>query len=517
MKHLHDILTSLLPMLIALALTSCGDTDAPAPPDVAPGGRYMELSLNMAAAGRSDAHDPLEPGVNNENRVDNICMFFYTADDGINASGDTPIEHALYFDGLAVELMFNRPVRVVLELDEKNPFKIGQHVAVLINMGDVRNKLHTLGQVRDYISASWQEATAIPDYRLFAMSTASDHDAILSCKSSGGVDSDNSEVGGIDNPYTFSAEVERTAARIDFAFDASNIAPDGTLVYDVTGPTGYVIARAYLTDMEVFNIHRQSPYAVKRVTEGLDLKGPVSYATEEQIGLNGMPSNYVIEPNTLKKDAASNLEDLFGPLRQSTLSSGIFSGGIQRYTDHRFTLTDNSWAYSAIIAYANESTQAAGLSADSFAPGIAIKARYVPHVVVGDGVEYDDFDVPPGRDLARYVPTKGDDQGKTIWFAGGDLARAYAAEHLADEAEITDYPGGVCYYMLHLRHHIADGSGPVSPFAMEYAVVRNHVYRVGVRVTGPGMIEFNREEPTGIEWRIFVRKWNYREHSGIIM
>lgn len=507
---------NLLIALLSVLITGCGSTDAPAPPKGEGGGRYIELSLSMATGSRANAHEPLEPGVNNENRVDNICLFFYTADDGINAPGNTPIEHALYFDELAAELMFGVPVRIDLDLGEYNTFKLGQHVAVLINMGDVSKKLKTLDDVRDYRCRSWQPGASIPEYDLFTITTAADNDGILRCAFPDAVDIEGFEAGGRHNPYLLSATVERTAARIDFAFNAENVADDGTLVYSVAGPNGEEVARAYFTDMEVFNIHRHDPYAVKRVTEGLTLTGPYHYATEEQLGSDGMPSNYVIEPNTLQKSVASDLESLFGPVRRATLSPNIFGGGMRRYTAHRFTVGD-TWDYAAIIAYANESTQAAGLDAGSFAPGLAIKARYVPRVVIGAGVEYSNFDVPSGSDLARYVPTKGDNSGKTIWFASGDLARGYAAQHLADEAEITDYPGGVCYYMLHLRHHFAEVSDATAPFAMEYAVVRNHIYRAAVRVTGPGMLDFNREEPTGIEWRIFVRKWNFREHSGIIM
>lgn len=512
---------NLLTAMISVLITGCISTEVPAPPSSGAAGasKFLQLSLSVASGSRGDAHTPLEPGINNENRVENICLFFYDDAQGINAAAETPIKYAQYFDDVAIDLMFGLPVRIKLELGQDNPFALGQHVAVLINMGDLCGKLTTLGEIRDHLEDSWRQGASIPEYKYFTMSTASDSDGVLGCTitDTSKYDETGYAPGEENNPFVVSATVERTAARIDFAFDNTNLASDGSLVYTVAGADGQDIARAYFIDMEVYNRHQQRPFAVKRTTPGLSLSTTARrYAAEEQVGADGRPANYVIEPNTLTKGASSDMAALFGDLRASNLSAGIFGAGMKRYTDHAFKLKD-SWEMAAILAYANESTQAAGLPGVDFAPGIAIKARYVPVAVIGPDGTYSDYSLPEGSDLALYRVSAGSEAGSTLWFAGEDLARDYAAQHPADEAVITVYPGGICYYTLTLRHHLADDSNPAAPFAMEYAVVRNHVYRAGVRVTGPGNPDPDEDKPVGLNWRIFVRKWNFRQHTGIIM
>uniref|UniRef100_UPI00242CDDE9 Mfa1 fimbrilin C-terminal domain-containing protein n=1 Tax=Butyricimonas paravirosa TaxID=1472417 RepID=UPI00242CDDE9 len=61
---------------------------------------------------------------------------------------------------------------------------------------------------------------------------------------------------------------------------------------------------------------------------------------------------------------------------------------------------------------------------------------------------------------------------------------------LSDEARLTDYgihryTNGICYYTCYIRH--ADDGDTNTNSPMEYATVRNNVYRLNVQsVSGPG-------------------------------
>ena len=51
---------------------------------------------------------------------------------------------------------------------------------------------------------------------------------------------------------------------------------------------------------------------------------------------------------------------------------------------------------------------------------------------------------------------------------------------------------------------------------MEYGIVRNNIYRVGLsKVTGPGTPTPDLKAPDHLYLRIFVREWNLRKQPTI--
>ena len=118
--------------------------------------------------------------------------------------------------------------------------------------------------------------------------------------------------------------------------------------------------------------------------------------------------------------------------------------------------------------------------------------------------------------FTRYMPTTTDGitDDKAIYFSDRNDALAYAADHPEDQATITVFPDGVCYYNLWLHHYddIDDQtpSDPHTRLPMEYAIVRNNIYRVSVSFNGPGDPTPDMREPETMKARIFVRKWNKR-------
>ena len=81
----------------------------------------------------------------------------------------------------------------------------------------------------------------------------------------------------------------------------------------------------------------------------------------------------------------------------------------------------------------------------------------------------------------------------------------YTTEYL-DENTL----GFVCYYNLWLRHYNDEKADPQEAYPMEYATVRNNIYRVSISFNGPGDPEPTMRDPDTMQARIFVRKWNLR-------
>ncbi|MDE6422957.1 MAG: fimbria major subunit, partial [Muribaculaceae bacterium] len=61
-----------------------------------------------------------------------------------------------------------------------------------------------------------------------------------------------------------------------------------------------------------------------------------------------------------------------------------------------------------------------------------------------------------------------------------------------------------CYYNLWLRHYNDENADPQLSYPMEYAIVRNNIYRVALSFSGPGDPTPTMREPDTMQARIFV-------------
>ena len=117
----------------------------------------------------------------------------------------------------------------------------------------------------------------------------------------------------------------------------------------------------------------------------------------------------------------------------------------------------------------------------------------------------------------RYLPATGTkDSNKdsdALYFASETEAEHYAAAHPQDNAMIKKFTGGICYYNLWLRHFNLDNADPQTDYPMEYAIVRNNIYRFSISFSGPGDPTPTLREPDTMMSRIFVRKWNRRHEK----
>ncbi len=111
-------------------------------------------------------------------------------------------------------------------------------------------------------------------------------------------------------------------------------------------------------------------------------------------------------------------------------------------------------------------------------------------------------------------------ESESLYFSDYDVMKKYQASHPEDNAVVTlfyaarepifNLLGFTCYYNLWLRHYNDESADPQTAYPMEYATVRNNIYRVKVSFSGPGDPTPTMREPDTMQARIFVRKWNLR-------
>ena len=269
---------------------------------------------------------------------------------------------------------------------------------------------------------------------------------------------------------------------------------------------------------------------------------------------NDLPTNYVIERHTAEKNSdgiAGDLTAWYGTTRTEQVKTDIVStakGSMNGYyhgTPNSASTPDYGCDRIAILSYANENTHPTDCYHSNYLTGMAFRAVYVPEKIYSS---YGDVTDEEGKTttklieatskpdkIYRYSPTTKDQVEKnSIYFTDRSEAEKYANAHPQDMAIITPKKpsenedayftatehdgkwGFICYYNLWLRHYNDEGDDPQINYPMEYATVRNNIYRVAVSFRGPGDPTPTMREPDTMKARIFVRKWNYREEDKLV-
>ena len=276
---------------------------------------------------------------------------------------------------------------------------------------------------------------------------------------------------------------------------------------------------------------------------------------------NDLPTNYVMERHTTLKNSsgtAGEVDTWYGNTAVSKVkieikdkTKGLFSGYYDEYKARYEYDPDSDCNHISIISYANENTHPTNCFHSNYLTGMAFRAVYVPTKIYSGSHETTDAEgktviVPTEwsadetlTKIYRYSPSGRDQkESSSFYFTNRTAAEEYSKAHPADNATIsTDAEaftaiehvvgkdedgndikkwGFVCYYNLWLRHYNDESADPQATYPMEYATVRNNIYRVSVDFSGPGDPEPTMREPDTMKARIFVRKWNYREEDEII-
>lgn len=530
MACLRKILTILLLPLLA----ACGSDPVS---DISPDGddnlTYLQLRFSLPRSSRAnptggEEGDGREDGINNENKIYNVTLFFY----GDNGTGldnpyNVPFKSKAYID-FSAEGVKDGGFTYEYALKDYEP-EAGDRVAVVANMGDMTAKISDLDALRKaVVEQAWVAAANIPAYDRFTMATALNNNGANDAKD--GVIDVNRE-GSKAQPYLASVTLERTAARIDLWFNASQkvSTPYSGLKYSVKGSDGSDVGDVYLIAVEPVNVMQKPSYVLKRVTSASDLNnfGSVLYCGDEVFNPAASQYNYVVEPQTALKSVSNDLVGWYGDTRAEYVRANY--GGtplldLVNTAGQSFACTQAGYTFdtSVILDYANENTQAMSLHDSNYITGLVFKAQYLPSKVYCrtltqytagiDALEY----IKIAGGFWRFTkPNQTMAEEDAIYIAEKNVYDKYRREH-PDEME-EFFPEGICYYNLWLRHANLDTTDPHQSCPMEYATVRNNIYRVALTFTGPGDITVTLREPNTMQTRIFVRKWNLREHPEIVM
>lgn len=528
-SRITRILNILTILMATVGMTACHTEYEE---EMSRGEAYVSLTLKLPyAATRAvpqggEEGDGREDGTDAENKVTDAWIYILRHPAGMDAPDNTPLLYTKWFNDADTEewTTLGDGVEIKFSIDGYD-IRDGDRVIAVCNAGASLPKPANLGELRNQTAyAAWNRA----DGTRFVVSSAyndPDEGKIIT----------TSNAGTKEDPFVSSLQIQRTAARIDLMYNhTENLSSSGTeLIYKVyanpDNTASTVLAKMHLQNIIPVNLMQQSSYMIKRVTSDADITSTVRYGAKERTAADGTPVNYVVEPHTLEKTGSVNdgqLDDWYGNTRAQKVytnpTSYLSATGIASYsgTETAKTGLGDNFTHIMTLAYTNENTQDKDHQSTDFITGLLLRAVYEPAKVYTDKdctTEYTPMtDYATGHTFWRYCPTRTEmREADCLYFSNQAAAEGYRAAHPSDMAEITEFTDGVCYYNVWLRHANID-SDPHLPFPMEYGIVRNNIYRVGLsKVTGPGTPTPDLKAPDHLYLRIFVREWNLRKQPTI--
>lgn len=262
---------------------------------------YVAVAFNtgMSTSTRSNPTggengDDLEPGQSNENKVNDITLFFYEAtdgDQGVNMSSTTPIVARHHFGSR--EFTYNGGTNA-----QTNPVEVTQllvnhsyHVLAVVNGGENFGEgVKTLGDLQQMkVTSIYKTSGSNPTqegYFNFLMASADDENYPLE------IYPNNSET----NPAHTVINVERVSARVDYRAIDPNGQPANDSIYEIDNVGTARITGALLVN--TLNAGANS-YLLKRVTKAnAGFNTSVIYLGDETVNnlTDNVATNYVIDP-----------------------------------------------------------------------------------------------------------------------------------------------------------------------------------------------------------------------------
>lgn len=510
---------------------------------------YLQINLDRGNSTRALTEHPYggprgdgeEDGRWHENDINNICVFIYTDNEakGIHGSGSTPIKYKYYYEDLHLTDV-DYTTKPLLLADYKPD--INDRLIVIANHGDCTSMFNTLADFRTVAwnkSTLWAAGVAPSDCANFTMSSAVDSYEIGRMILSG-------KTGHYDNPFSANIHLERNCARVDFWFKDANKDANNYLSYACTDGTGTL----KLTHIRLFNMPGDgSTYALKHATADLndDPANKSILMGQETCTGDYIPTNYIFTPTTTLKTASWTGFNTYyeaGTRLQNTLSTDYLvssdykthATGPRVFTTIEGDIDGDGYAEGTVnnytIGYTTENTMAKEAQLHKYMTGLAVKGTFVPKAVKtwSSGHIEDDSTYPAAgtdaekmtwlstHDIWHYVDMDDADATHSYYFSSEEAVHAYEASRPAVHHSINHYVHGECYYYIWIRHAHPNDSHATGTFPMEYAIVRNNIYRIGVdKVTSIGTPTPDPEKEPKLYSRIFVRKWNLREMPEIVL
>lgn len=527
----------------------CAKDDVPTPivtPD-AQGFTYLRLEVRTSDAAKTTRTNPtggengdgLEPGTDKEDEFEDLMVFIIDDADakGANANSGLPFKKQFFFEGRDAFTMdgISQYVMQVKDYD----FKPTDRILVAVNIGDCTDKFNNLGELRTFLCKESFRQEGLPSSaHRFVMATAYNPEIK---PSEGLIKLERTSPGSISEPnFTATATVERLAARLDIMAQKDQLdMAAGVINYDVASQhVGEgALARIRLGNVLPVNVMQHPSYLLKHVTRGLSAQSltltQLNVCGHELMDINDIPTNYVVEPRTTLKESTVTeemLQSWYGETRADLrlkASESDWAGASLN------TLITNAKSISAasndgndrtvILGYADENTLRESRNNSRLLTGLMLRCQYIPAKLYTNKLLTDsimqDVKTAPAKTFWRFKPTgRAFTEDDCRYFSNAQAANDYRDEHPELLGDVECFTDGYCYYSVYLRHAFdADADPHHKPFPMEYAIVRNNIYRIGFKFKGPGDPLPTIEEPETVDLRIFVRKWNLRQHSLILM
>lgn len=464
---LRSIAYSIVVLLLALSAAGCRkDLSLPAALEESEaGGIYINIAVSAGTApvvkspAPGEDGDGSESGTGAENTVNDLNVYFFEGESdpeggerpGLNSvDGDIPVRH-LYVGKQQLTLqqaagteydavyMATEEVSDLLEVGRTYDVVVianaGKEISIS-KLSDLRDKEFGKDDLLKYqydnpyqgIVESIMMASAEPAW--FTLEA--------------GCDSPQNAAG-------VSVDLERMVARIDCTVDN---------IYTVPGTQDKV----EMEGIYIVNRYKGETYAFKRVTENLTTDPvKIEYLGKEKVE-NNIAANYVLNPKTL---AAQPAEQDYEVYFNTYFSS---EGWTQQYQKETVR-GDDTYTYVSYVLENVMIKDAPGVSVNDYSTGIVFAAVYSPDGMDGEGNRADFY-----------------------WYNG----KAYSSLESIGLPEVTEgnyenygirfYEGGRCYYTYWINHADDGDDNMIGP--MEFAIVRNNVYKINVTgISGIGTPE----------------------------
>lgn len=530
-------------MIPSLCLTGCVYDYMPECPgepvqDVAT--QWLSLRLSLSAdetrtdgdatsAPNDEAPEGRLPGTAAENAIDDLTLFFLSADKQNDAG--SKFERVLYIDLVNYSGNFtitngDNWEEIKINLGEKTVVPNEQYYIITVaNMGNL-SSITTLDDLRQHLTTSaWTEtADGKVNGTHFAMSSFDNNGDIWSP-----IKNDEYHIGTESHPYLGECSLMRLAGRIDLCCSATSDTgwgkfekDNGEVVYNCQSGSGTSTGTVYVQSAELVNTMTAPSWTIRRLVDADNpVADKVTYGGLINKGTGGLTS-YVADPNFFNKTGSTTADDLSSwydnrPDAVKGSPSTHFSGKALVSNFIEGTLTNEKYEGKAFdkfltIGYVNENTFKSELNANlyNFATGVVFKTVFVPATVYSSQEIKDEnkATLTKGSDFWVWTTTTPSASDPTVlYFSSETAANAYANAHPG--GSIVPHPSGISYYHIWIEH-ASEGE------VMKYAIVRNNIYRILLKFTGPGYNRpYENKNPEDVEWRIFTRPWNIRWQPSI--
>ena len=327
--------------------------------------------------------------------------------------------------------------------------------------------------------------------------------------------------------------VERVMGKLTITADASN-------TYDIETVDGTKYAKAELTNVKVMNLRRDG-YLFRHMTSIPAADTDASFAT----AIDGFKpltnptytgnvitsdADYIIDPQTKNKTLANlaisaTMANWYTPLSEAVGTWGVAMPAV--------TTTEN-------LGYCLENTMHSTMQLNGFSTGLMFKAKITPEMIIVSSGSSNNA-ATPYTPVASTYPTfynYGDqfyNDIQALENAGIPLNSAVTNEAaftgtptqkeaaLADlkSCGVTRCDNGVCYYYYWIKHE--DNAQYMA--VMEYAIVRNNVYKMkvtGISGVGESSEIIDPEEEDELT-RVYLKvemnilPWIVRENNNITL